>query len=814
VADEPVRYRSVPRLTLGLAFAAVYFGAAKLGLTMAFFAEQVTTVWPPTGIALAAVVLLGPAVWPAIALGALLANATAHEPLGTAVAIALGNTLEALAGGWLLRRLGFRSSLERLRDVLGLMVLAARVSTAVSATIGVTSLCISRVQPWSAFATLWSEWWIGDAMGDLVMAPLLLVWASRSPLRWTSGRIAEVVLLCGTLVAVSLVVFAGWLGLEGYPLHYTVFPFVIWGALRLGQRGTATVTFIASSLAIWSTVAGSGPFVMENPGASLIMLQLFMAVVAVAGLLLGAAMAERDVAERRRARDYAQLELNEAGLRLALQAGRMTVWDWDIPSGRLRWSENLETIHGLAPGSFAGTFAAFRELVHPEDRTAVDAAIARAVEQQGELDVEFRTRSPDGTVRWMARKGRVLPDAAGRPVRMIGVGMDITERKRLEDELRQRAVELAAADRRKDEFLAMLAHELRNPLAPMCNALELLHRPSADAALVEHARDLIDRQVRHMVRLIDDLLDVSRITSGKITLRRELVELNTIVTSAVETTRPLFVARRHALAISLPPEAVWLEADPTRLAEVVANLLDNAAKYTAEGGRVSLMAERRGEELVLEVRDTGMGMAPDVLAHAFDLFSQGERTLDRAESGLGIGLTVVRSLVELHGGRVRAESEGPGRGSVFTVSLPVAPAAEQPRGSAPLRGDVLPLAALGSRRVLVVDDNQDTAESASLLLELDGYNVRVAHTGPEAIETACRFAPDVILLDIGLPGMDGYAVARVLRATPDLARCRIIAVSGYGQAEDRHRSREAGFDRHLVKPVEADLLREVLAEAS
>ena len=226
------------------------------------------------------------------------------------------------------------------------MVLAAGVSTAVSATIGVTSLCISRVQPWSAFATLWSEWWIGDAMGDLVMAPLLLVWASRSPLRWTSGRIAEVVLLCGTLVAVSLVVFVGWLGLEGYPLHYTVFPFVIWGALRLGQRGTATVTFIASSLAIWSTVAGSGPFVMENPGASLIMLQLFMAVVAVAGLLLGAAMAERDVAERRRARDYAQLELNEAGLRLALQAGRMTVWDWDIPSGRLVWSASLI---GLVP---------------------------------------------------------------------------------------------------------------------------------------------------------------------------------------------------------------------------------------------------------------------------------------------------------------------------------------------------------------------------------------------------------------------------------------------------------------------------------
>jgi PAS domain S-box-containing protein len=813
VADAPVRYRSVVRLALGLALAAVYFGAAKLGLTMAFVAEQVTTVWPATGIALAAVVLLGPAAWPAIALGAWLANVTVHEPLGTAAAIAVGNTLEALVGAWFLRRLGFRSSFERLRDVLGLIVFAAGISTTVSATIGVTSLCLSGVQPWSAFASLWSEWWIGDAMGDLVMAPLLLVWASRSPLRWERGRVAEAVALCGALVAVSLVVFAGWLGLEGYPLHYTVFPFVIWAALRLGQRGTATVTFIASSLAIWSTVSGSGPFVMGSAEASLVMLQLFMAIVAVAGLLLGAAITERDVAESRRARDYAQLELNEAGLRLALEAGRMNVWDWDLMSGMLRWSENLEPIHGLAPGSFAGTFAAFRDLVHPEDRTTVDEAIARAVEDHHDLDIEFRTRSPDGAVRWMARKGRVLRDGGGRPVRMIGVGMDITERKRLEDELRQRAQQLAAADRRKDEFLAMLAHELRNPLAPMCNALELLHRRSADTAIVEHARDLMQRQIHHMVRLVDDLLDASRITSGKITLRRERVTLDTIVTSAVETTRPTFVSRRQDLVVSLPPEAVWLEADATRLAEVVANLLENAAKYTEEGGHVWLTAERMGDELVLEVRDTGIGMSPDVLAHAFDLFSQGERTLDRPESGLGIGLTLVRSLVELHGGRVRAESEGRGRGSVFTVSLPVPPAAEQPRDIPHLRVGGSPLASPGSRRVLVVDDNLDTAESSSLLLEIEGHDVRVAHNGPEAIEIARSFAPDVILLDIGLPGMDGYAVARVLRAAPDLAHCRIIAVSGYGQAEDRHRSREAGFDRHLVKPVEADVLREVLAEA-
>ncbi|HYV56899.1 MAG TPA: MASE1 domain-containing protein [Candidatus Nitrosopolaris sp.] len=813
MAREPVRYRLVTRLTLGLALAAVYFGAAKLGLTMAFVAEQVTTVWPPTGIALAAILVLGPAVWPAIALGAFLANVTAHESLVTAVAIATGNTLEVVVGGWFLRRLGFRSSIERLRDVLGLMVFAAGISTMVSATIGVASLCLSDAQPWGAFARLWSDWWIGDAMGALVMAPLLLVWACPSPLGWNRRKGAEIALLSATLVAASLVVFAGWLGLEGYPLHYTVFPFVIWAALRLGQRGTVTVTFIASTVAIWSTVNGSGPFVMESPEGSLVMLQLFMGVVAIAGLLLGAAITERDVAESRRRRDYAQLELSEEGLRLALQAGHMGVWDWDIASGRLRWSENLERIHGLAPGGFAGTFDAFRELIHPEDRTAVDAAIARALEERSGLDIEFRSPAPDGSVRWMAGKGRVLSGPGGSAARMLGVGMDVTERKRLEDELRQRAQQLAAADRRKDEFLAMLAHELRNPLAPMCNALELLQRRSGEADVVEHARDLMERQVRHMVRLVDDLLDVSRITSGKITLRKELVDLDSIVASAVETTRPLFAARRHALVVSLPPEGVWLEADPTRLAEVVANLLENSAKYTEHGGRVWLTAQRRGDELVLEVRDTGMGMSSDVLAHAFDLFAQGERTLDRPESGLGIGLTVVRSLVELHGGHVRAESEGPGRGSVFTITLPAPRVVVPPRSVAAPRSDGASLPTLGGRRVLVVDDNVDTAESSSLLLEIEGYDVRIAHTGPKAIEIARVFAPDIVLLDIGLPGMDGYAVARALRAAPELARCRLIAVSGYGQAEDRHRSREAGFDRHLVKPVEADVLREVLAEA-
>jgi two-component system CheB/CheR fusion protein len=797
----------VPAALSTLAVALVYFAAAKLGLTMAFVAEQVSPVWPPTGIALAAM-LLDRRLWPGIALGAFFANLTAHEPVATAAGIATGNTLEAVLGAWLLRRSGTRPSLERLRDVLALIGLAALGSTTVSATIGVTSLCLGGVQPWHDFGSLWWVWWIGDAMGDLVMAPLLLVWVSSPPRRWRRWRVTEGAAVVGGLVALSIVVFAGLRGLGGSraPLEYAVFPFVVWGAVRFGQLGVVTVTFVSSTLAIASTVNGFGPLAVGTVHESLVLLQLYLAVVAVTGLLLGAAIMERNAAERRRAAHLARVRLSEERLRLALDAARMGVWEWDVQSGRVQWSENLEAIHGLAPGAFDGTFAAFRALVHPEDRPRLEAAIQCALDGTAAYDVEFRIVPPDGRVRWMAGKGTVFRDARGRPTRMLGVGMDVTEHKRLEEELRTRAGQLAEADRRKTEFLAVLAHELRNPLAPICNAVELLARRGADRSLVEQACALIERQVRHMVRLVDDLLEVSRITSGKIRLQKQVLDLATVVADAVATSRPLLDARRHTLAVELPAEPLRLEADPVRVTQVLANLLHNAAKFTPEGGRVSLRAERRGAEVVVRVRDTGIGMSPEVLRRAFEPFAQADTSLDRADGGLGIGLTLVRSLVDLHGGAVTAESEGAGRGSVLTVRLPAAAAAVE---AAPGRRAPVPEAA-GARRVLVVDDNVDTAESLAMLLGMDGYDVCTAHSGPAAIDAARRFAPQAVVLDIGLPGMDGYTVARALRADVTFAGCRLIAVSGYGQDEDRRRAREAGFDEHLVKPVEPDALRALL----
>lgn len=366
--------------------------------------------------------------------------------------------------------------------------------------------------------------------------------------------------------------------------------------------------------------------------------------------------------------------------------------------------------------------------------------------------------------------------------------------------------EVREADRHKNEFLAMLAHELRNPLAPVRNAAHLLRRYDARVPAARRAREVIERQVQHMTRLVDDLLDVSRITRGKIVLRKEQVDVASVVERAVEDTRPAFQECRHELVVSLPDEPVWLEADPTRLEQVLINLLSNAAKYTEPGGRVELEARRLGDEAIVCVRDTGMGISADMLPHVFELFTQSERALDRSQGGLGIGLTLVKSLVEMHGGSIRAASAGSGQGSTFTISLPVALAAPQP--APPETGAAAPAR---PRRVLLVDDNADALETLGMLIEAWGHEVHIAADGSAALAAAREFRPDVVLLDIGLPRMDGYEVARQLRREPGMDEALLAALTGYGQEQDRRRSQEAGFDLHLVKPVNPSTLERVLA---
>jgi PAS domain S-box-containing protein len=441
-------------------------------------------------------------------------------------------------------------------------------------------------------------------------------------------------------------------------------------------------------------------------------------------------------------------------------------------------------------------------VLHPDDAQATLAAWQECVRTGGQWDIEHRFRGIDGEYHYVLARGVPVRNDSGEITAWAGINLDIGRLKRVEQELR-------IADRRKDEFLATLAHELRNPLAPIRNSLQILKMPRIDSATLQQTRDMMERQVHHLVRLVDDLLDVSRVMRGKIELRKERVELASVVARAVETAMPLIEVQGHRLEISLPSESLLLDADPVRLSQVVGNLLTNSAKYTEAGGKIWLTAHQEQGEAVLSVRDNGIGIAPDMLPHVFELFVQADLASTRSQGGLGIGLTLVKNLVEMHRGRVEAHSGGLGHGSEFIVRLPLvvqegsvsdAPASLEPRQ-----------ARSPGHRLLVVDDNKDAAISLALLLRLHGHEVQVAHDGPAGIQLALAQRPDLIFLDLGMPGMDGYEVARRIRRTPALERITLAALTGWGQQEDRRRTAEAGFDHHLVKPPEPKALEAVLA---
>lgn len=387
------------------------------------------------------------------------------------------------------------------------------------------------------------------------------------------------------------------------------------------------------------------------------------------------------------------------------------------------------------------------------------------------------------------------------------IGRDITERKRLTAELQRRVEELNEADRRKDEFIAILAHELRNPLAPIRNAVELLRIKGPQDSEIEWCRNVIEHQVAQMARLMDDLLDVSRITRNKLELRQERLALDKVVGDAVETSRPLFHGRLN-LTVELPAEPLWLEADPTRLSQVFSNLLNNAAKYTDAGGSIRLHAERDHDQVVITVQDSGIGISADLLPNLFDMFVQGDGA-GRSQGGLGVGLTLARDIVRMHGGSIEAQSPGRHQGSKFIVRLPLAePPADNARMAATY-GKETPAATRG-KRVLIVEDNNDQAQSLARLLQLMGHETRIAGDGPSALEILGQFAADLALIDVGLPGMSGYDVARSIRSRLEYRHTMLVAQTGWGRDEDRQRAREAGFDHHLVKPIDHQILRKIL----
>ena len=516
-----------------------------------------------------------------------------------------------------------------------------------------------------------------------------------------------------------------------------------------------------------------------------------------------------------RERQARELSAQEERLRFVLSAGQLGSWELDLETQFYQCSDICKAHYGR-PRDAVFTYEDRGASIHAGDRERAEVALAESLASQTPYDLEYRVTWPSGEIRWLMIRGRAVYDSSGRPTRMAGISLDVTEKKRLHEalvesqaELASQAEQLRAADRLKDQFLATLAHELRNPLAPIRTGISVVC-DSKDPEVSHKALGVMQRQVGHMVRLIDDLLDVARIKQGKLELKLERIPLANAIEAAIEASLPAVQRAEHTLHTRLTEEALFVDADQTRLAQIIGNLLNNASKYTPNGGHIELSVRREGDSVAISVSDNGLGVPSNCLDDVFQMFNQVDQSLHRAQGGLGIGLALVRTLVEMHGGRVQADSAGLNRGSTFTVRLPLAPSERAqlapPSERAPVTGH--------HDRVLVVDDNTDAADLLTLMLDQAGYETTAVADGPTAIEAAQRLTPQVVILDIGLPGMSGYEVAELLRKDPRLAGTSLIALTGWGTPEDKRKAFAAGFDIHLTKPVAAEDLRAALGRVA
>jgi signal transduction histidine kinase/CheY-like chemotaxis protein len=656
-----------PRLFLAcVGIAILYFLAGKFGL--AFFGllhPSASAVWPPTGVAIAALLIFGTRVWPAILIGAFAVNFTTAGSIWTSLGIAAGNTLEGVAAAYLVNRFARGLDVfERAIDIFKFAGLAVLASTALSATLGVGSLAVGGYADPTQLGPIWLTWWLGDAAGAIVVTPLLVLWYRDHEVHAPWRRSLEAALLFSTVVGVTaLFCFHPVLG--DYPLVFLCTPPLVWAAFRFRQREVATAVAIMSVITTFATATGNGPLVMATPNESLLVLQAFMAMIAMTALVMAALVQERVALLRR-------------------------------------------------------------------ERAAL-----------GEAESSLRS---------------------------------------------------------SDAFLAMLSHELRNPLNAIAAAGAVLDLTGVSSDSSARAAQIIRRQTAHLTRLIEDLLDVARITAGKITLQRRRVDLSEVVEGAVQG---LLSHTPQPPPVELELGQTWVEADPDRLHQVVVNLVHNALKHTPPNGSIRVKTCEQDGYAVLRIEDSGAGIAPELLPHVFEQFTQSKRSPNRSRGGLGIGLTLVRRLVELHGGAVHAHSGGPGLGSTFAVRLPRA----ADRANAEKRAPDSPLSSR-AYRILLVEDLADARDALRLVLESAGHEVHEAPDGLTAVDRALELKPDIALVDLGLPGIDGHEVARRIRAAGMAAR--LVALTGYGRDEDQIRSREAGFDAHLVKPVAMVRLQEVM----
>jgi signal transduction histidine kinase/integral membrane sensor domain MASE1/ActR/RegA family two-component response regulator len=844
-------YFRIKDISLVLGVAAVYFLGAKLGLSLAYYNASVSPVWPPTGIAIAALLWFGYRGTPGVLLGALLANYLLTDvPLAADVGISLGNTLEALIAVYLVRRyVESRNPFNRAFDVLKFVVFAAIISTGVSATLGNLTLCLAGSESWHDFPWLWLTWWLGDAVGALIVTPLILSWGEKPVERWQVQRWIEFSGLMLLLTILSMTIYTGVFQQAGTwrPWGHLAIPLLVWAAFRFGPRGVATSMLVLAAISIWGTIKGYGTFAFYGQNDSLLFLQAYVGDLAITSLALAAIVTERKVAGRHLegslavTRILAESPALDAALPRILQRICKTfdwevgvVWGIDQPNDVLKCLKVFPSPGGAAAGfeklSYERTFAtgvglpgrvwqSLKPAWIPDVTSDQNFPRAPAAAAAGlHAALAFPIMSGEkflGVMEFFSYEIR-QPDCPLLDA-CAGIGGQIgqfLERKGVEEE-RERALvrehaarnEAEEANRLKDEFLATLSHELRTPLTAMLGWLSMLRGGRLDHDTVGHALETVERNARAQAQLIEDLVDVSRIAGGKLKLEVAPVDLRALISAAVDVVRPAADARGVLLHVATDASVGPVAGDASRLQQVIWNLLSNAVKFTQRDGHVYISLRRVDSFAEIEVRDTGIGIAPDFLPSVFERFRQAESPVTRSHRGLGLGLAIVRHLTELHGGTVSAESAGEGLGASFKIQIPLASSEVPKSDPQPLQVPGSDHQALNGLRVLLVEDEPDARELLLLTLQVSGATVTAVDTVERALGEFRSFRPHVLVSDVGLPVESGYDLIRKVRALPDnSSRVPALALTAFASEKDREQALAAGFQLHLAKPVDPDLL--------
>lgn len=823
--------------------AGAYFVGAKIGLLLAFVNVSVSPVWPPAGVAIAALLWFGYRATPGVVLGALLANYLLTDvSLVPSTAIAIGNTLEGLTAVYLLRRFTeSRNPFNRAFDVLKFVVFAALISTAVAATIGNLSLCLSGHERWQDFRHLWLTWWSGDGVGALLVTPLLLSWLERPVERWRVVRWSEFTMLQVLMSLLSVTIYTDLLhqtyGIR--PWGHLTIPLLVWAAFRFGPRGVSTALVPFGAISIWGTVHGYGGFAGYPRNEGLLLLQAYVGDLAITSLALAAIVTERKMAGRHLAGSLSVTRilaespaLDNAVVRIMQRI--CSTFEWEVGS---MWRVDAQagvltcfTVWPSRPGSRFETMTkslAFSRGIGLPGRVwntsrpvwipdvAADDNFPRAEAASAEnlhAAFAFPIMSGErflGVMEFYSHEIREPDSALLATFRGIGsqIGLFL-ERKGAEEDREQllsreqaARTEAEEANRLKDEFLATLSHELRTPLTAMLGWLSMLRSGRLDAETSRHALDTVERNAGAQAQLIEDLVDVSRIAGGKLKLDIEPVDMITVISAAIDIVRPAANARGVSIEVSAESGVGPVAGDAARLQQIIWNLLSNAVKFTPRDGHISVALKRFESSAEVQVRDTGTGIDAEFLPRVFERFRQAESALTRSHRGLGLGLAIVRHLTELHGGTVSAASDGEGMGSTFTLRVPLA--MQRIASVANVQSARDGNSRLTGLRVLLVEDEPDARDLLTFTLRVSGAEVQAADSVQQALLDLQSFKPDVLLSDIGLPVESGYDLIEKIRALPSAtSRIPAVALTAFATEKDRQRALASGFQMHLSKPVE------------